>query len=167
MSNCNIPGCDGSVVARGWCGKHYSAWRSHGDPLSGRSYAKRGTANKGSTYKAKIEDRKQRFEHVLVAERAIGKRLPAGAIVHHVDENPRNNANSNLVICPDQKYHMLLHKRARAIDACGNANWHPCQFCKQYDAPENLYVSKTGNSIFHRKCHSAYERNRQQHREAA
>lgn len=29
---CSIEGCDGEVIARGWCSKHYSRWRSHGDP---------------------------------------------------------------------------------------------------------------------------------------
>lgn len=29
---CSIEGCDGEVVARGWCNKHYSRWRAHGDP---------------------------------------------------------------------------------------------------------------------------------------
>lgn len=29
---CSIDGCDGSVVARGWCRKHYSRWHRHGAP---------------------------------------------------------------------------------------------------------------------------------------
>lgn len=52
--------------------------------------------------------------HVLVAERALGKHLPKGAIVHHVDGDTRNNTPSNLVICQNQAYHCLLHKLARA-----------------------------------------------------
>ena len=31
---CKIDGCDKVVAARGWCGKHYSRWRTHGDPLA-------------------------------------------------------------------------------------------------------------------------------------
>ena len=31
----------------------------------------------------------------------------------HLDGNPRNNAPSNLVICQDKAYHMLLHARQR------------------------------------------------------
>jgi hypothetical protein len=30
---CKIDGCDMPVKARGWCDKHYSRWRSNGDPL--------------------------------------------------------------------------------------------------------------------------------------
>lgn len=30
---CSIGGCEGPVIARGWCGKHWWRWRKHGDPL--------------------------------------------------------------------------------------------------------------------------------------
>lgn len=33
MSECSIDDCVGPVIARGWCGKHYMRWRTHGDPL--------------------------------------------------------------------------------------------------------------------------------------
>lgn len=29
---CSVPSCEGSVMARGWCWKHYNRWREHGDP---------------------------------------------------------------------------------------------------------------------------------------
>lgn len=31
---CSIDGCGGRVHARGWCGRHYRAWRNHGDPAA-------------------------------------------------------------------------------------------------------------------------------------
>lgn len=46
------------------------------------------------------------FEHILIAEKALGKYLPPGAVVHH-------HSPTQLVICEDQAYHMLLHKRMR------------------------------------------------------
>jgi hypothetical protein len=51
------------------------------------------------------------FEHILVAEKALGKHLPPGAVVHHVDEDGLNNKPWNLVICQDNAYHRFLHKR--------------------------------------------------------
>lgn len=33
-STCSIDGCGGQVFGRGWCQKHYSKWRNHGDPLT-------------------------------------------------------------------------------------------------------------------------------------
>jgi hypothetical protein len=52
-------------------------------------------------------------EHILVAERALGKQLPPAAVVHHVNEQRRDNRNCNLVICENQAYHALLHARMR------------------------------------------------------
>lgn len=31
---CTIEGCDGKVVARGWCTRHYTIWRRTGDPTT-------------------------------------------------------------------------------------------------------------------------------------
>lgn len=52
-------------------------------------------------------------EHVVVAERALGHRLPLGAEVHHFNENRSDNRNRNLVICQDVAYHRLLHMLRR------------------------------------------------------
>lgn len=61
-------------------------------------------------------------EHVLIAERALGKPLPPRAQVHHVDGDRRNNTPSNLVICQSQSYHSLLHVRMKTIRAGGDPN---------------------------------------------
>jgi len=99
-----------------------------------------------------------KLEHVLVAERALGKPLPRGAQVHHWDRDRSNNAPSNLVICPDQAYHRLLHRRMAAMEACGNPNWMPCCFCRRHDDPKNLYVSPNGVHAYHRECSATYAR---------
>lgn len=99
-----------------------------------------------------------RLDHIRIAERAIGKRLPKKAIVHHVDMNPTNNTPSNLVICQSAAYHKLLHLRIAAVTAGCNPDWRKCRFCKEYDAPENLFIRYSG--VHHRECINTYYRNR-------
>ncbi len=100
-----------------------------------------------------------RLEHIVVAEKALGRPLPEGAQVHHVNEIKTDNRGSNLVICPNRAYHILLHTRARAYDACGHADWHRCSICKTYDDPINLdhRASKNCDYYRHKACHAKAE----------
>jgi len=50
------------------------------------------------------------LEHRIIAERAIGRKLRAGEVVHHIDCNRANNRNDNLLVC-DTNYHAALHAR--------------------------------------------------------
>jgi hypothetical protein len=93
-------------------------------------------------------------EHVLIAERALGKPLPSGAQVHHVDENRRNNANRNLVICQNQSYHLLLHSRAHVLRAGGNPNTDfLCSTCN-VTKPRSEFNKR--HSTLCRACQAAY-----------
>ena len=101
------------------------------------------------------------LEHILIAERALGRPLPNDSVVHHVDENSLNNRNDNLVICPNSGYHNFLHTRMRALEACGNVDWRPCVFCKQYDDLMNLTIRPAVGNRFqyhHDACNAAYSR---------
>ena len=70
-------------------------------------------------------------EHILIAEKALGHYLPEGAIVHHVDLDKTHNANTNLVICEDHRYHALLHVRSRVVRAGGDPNTQKvCMVCE-------------------------------------
>ena len=33
LKECSIDGCQTRAYARGWCSKHYTRWRNHGDPM--------------------------------------------------------------------------------------------------------------------------------------
>lgn len=99
------------------------------------------------------------YTHVVVAERALGRGLPLGAQVHHVDENKRNNAHANLVICQDQAYHSLLHVRTRIVKAGGNPNTQAiCSRCRCLKA-RSEFSAKTaasnGITNYCRSCVSA------------
>lgn len=47
------------------------------------------------------------YEHRLVAERTLGRRLMAGEVVHHRDENKQNNIPDNLEVVtrPEHNFH--------------------------------------------------------------
>lgn len=101
------------------------------------------------------------YEHVLVAERALGRYMPDGAEVHHCNERKADNRGVNLVICPDHKYHGLIHVRADALRASGNPDWRKCPYCKKYDDPVSmsLHKSKKGNGYYyHLKCCNDYRK---------
>lgn len=100
------------------------------------------------------------YLHIQVVERAIGRALPIGAVVHHVDLDPSNNAPGNLVICPSQKYHFLLHRRQRAMDAGYPPHYLRCHACKQYGDPGEMYVYEKKGSAVHVACQKKINQNR-------
>ena len=106
---------------------------------------------------------KSALEHVVVASYVLGRPLPDGAQVHHVDEDGHNNALSNLVICPSKKYHKLLHVRMRALTGSGNANWLKCHFCQKWDDPKNMRIINLKGKperAEHAECQRKYQRDR-------
>ena len=102
-----------------------------------------------------------RLEHMIVAVKALGRPLPKGAHIHHINRNGKDNRGTNLVICPNHAYHHLLHQRQRALDACGHANWRKCIRCGNYDDPSLMYVAANfKHVVFHRNCERIYQNNR-------
>lgn len=71
------------------------------------------------------------YEHILIAEKAVGRFLPVTVDIHHFNEVRSDNTNSNLVVCPNHAYHRLLHARKRIVDRGGDPNREKiCQGCK-------------------------------------
>lgn len=93
-------------------------------------------------------------EHRLVVERAMGKTLRLDAPVHHVNGDKADNRPANLVACDSNAYHQLLHRRQRAHDACGNANFRLCFYCRKYSDPTDMV--RASGTMMHRKCRRLY-----------
>jgi len=52
-----------------------------------------------------------RHEHRVVAEQMLGRPLKPGEVVHHIDEDKRNNNPENLMVFPSQKEHAAYHAK--------------------------------------------------------
>lgn len=126
-------------------GDHYQFIQGHSHrgtmPTSPKTYVTRSALHKPHGFE---------YEHILLAEAALGKALPAGAQVHHVDGNRHNNTRSNLVICQDSSYHQLLHRRQKVLAAGGDPNSQKmCSFCQKPEpfANFNRLSSNKGDGL--------------------
>lgn len=166
---CIADGCVKDSKKKGYCEAHYRRMHNFGRLHNIRQSAGGLVSMKGGYLTQRIDGVKKLY-HIRVAEKALGRELPAGAEVHHINETPSDNRPENLVICPDRDYHSMLHARQRAQDACGNANWKKCGYCKQYDDPSNM----TGRSsrgepmklFYHKNCAAEYVRERKRIRKS-
>lgn len=60
------------------------------------------------------------YEHLIIAEKALGRPIPKRVEVHHFNEIKSDNRNGNLVICDSRAYHRLLHHRTWALRQTGS-----------------------------------------------
>lgn len=100
-------------------------------------------------------------EHVRIVETVLGRELRDAERVHHINENRGDNRNENLVLCPNQEYHSLLHTRMKAFAACGNYDWRKCHRCGAYDAQSHLKRRPGGSRglrYAHSECEAAHTR---------
>jgi hypothetical protein len=79
-------------------GKNNSRWK-RGFFIDKRGSKVINIPNRGSVAEAR-----------LIAEKVLGRRLKSHEHVHHIDLDPSNNSNNNLLIC-DKAYHLFLHHR--------------------------------------------------------
>lgn len=143
MKPCLIDGCGNPLIARGWCALHYKRWKKYGD-TSITKIRPKGSGEIHDGYLVRSINGVKKRDHVRIAEAILGKPLPPGAVVHHIDGSRTNNEPSNLVICPDRAYHNLIHARMRALDATGNPNALRCNICGTYEAGHAMRERKNG-----------------------
>ncbi len=135
---CSVACCERPCCGGGYCELHWRRVRDHGDPMKGAFVPGVGYKTTESSFGRRT------YEHIAIVERAIGRKLPRGAQVHHVNGDKRDNRHSNLVACQDAAYHKMLHRRQRALKECGNPSWLKCRQCRQYDEPARIERGERG-----------------------
>ena len=111
---CKAPDCDkiASLPSTGLCKTHHLRWIRHGRLHTVRAAHGQGRPKTAAGYVLLTRDGKRIYEHIYLAEKVLGKPLPAKVVVHHMNEKPDDNLTPfNLIVCPDQAYHLLLHRR--------------------------------------------------------
>ncbi len=92
-------------------------------------------------------------EHIVIVETALGFPLIPPHEVHHFDKVRSNNANTNLVVCEDRSYHLLLHARQRIVAAGGNPDTQKiCKQCKSLKFRTEFNYSRTRGDGLDNKC---------------
>jgi hypothetical protein len=54
------------------------------------------------------------YEHRLIAEQKLGRRLKKGEVVHHKDHNRLNNTYENIEVHQSIKHHLYVHRRIKS-----------------------------------------------------
>ncbi len=129
-------------------GDHFRFVRGHS--------AFRGTTIRNGYRYIHIGKGKYETEHTLIAQSALGHKLPPRAQVHHYNEIKLDNSRGNLVVCEDRAYHSLLHRRQRARAECGNPNARRCLACHTYARQDEIVLTTArgvpGRRAYHRSC---------------
>ena len=159
---CGVSGCGGVHHAKGYCDRHYRRWRSTGCPHTpGRVQAPNGSGTLSvHGYRLISVNGKQIREHRYIMEQHIGRKLGPQEVVHHINRDKLDNRIENLLLLPDRAAHRKVHQWEDAYQVSGHHHWRKCKYCKEYDAPENMYISPGGRAVYHRECHNKYKSER-------
>lgn len=71
----------------------------------------------GGYQMVKVSEGRWRGEHILAAERALGRRLARGEVVHHIDMTRDGNASENLHVFASKAAHNKAHASLNALVA--------------------------------------------------
>ena len=88
-----------------WGGKNHPNWKG-GRIIDDRGYVLIFKPNHPRSHTG----RRYVFEHILIAEKALGRKLKKEEVVHHINGDKADNRNCNLLICT-ASYHRWLESK--------------------------------------------------------
>lgn len=90
--------------------------------------------------------------HRYVIECYLGRELSPDEVVHHIDENPKNNFINNLKIVSHIQ-HRNLHRNQKIIAAGGDPNIHKfCTICREIKMKEEFPKNKKSGDGYGGVC---------------
>lgn len=110
LEKCLVEGCELRGATKGYCHTHYLRWTRYGRTHRIKGYGEDGYINAGGYVVIR-----GKYEHIMLAEKALGEKLPEGAVVHHTGKPWDNHGFCKLVVCPSQDYHLLIHRRMKEL----------------------------------------------------
>lgn len=151
-----------SDARKGWVtGQPYKFVHGHTLHISSRKRGPRKTQVK--RYRSVQIDGQPMTLHRRRAEKALGHPLPPQAVVHHADGSRSDTAP--LVICPNENYHKLLHRRMRVVALGGDPNQDKfcptCERVKPHGAFARNRASSCGLAAQCKACRAIYDMSRQ------
>lgn len=88
--------------------------------VGARSPAWKGGRQKHGRYiKILVGKNKREFEHRLVMEKRLGRKIKKGEVIHHINGDGRDNRIKNLVLCKSPGVHTKKYHKQKGIKA-----WH-------------------------------------------
>ena len=112
------------------CSNTFEAWRKTqelcGDCYKCMQRIKSESINTGRYVTTKIPGR---TEHRDIAELVLGRKLHTNEVVHHMDDNPKNNSKDNLLVISrimHGRLHLFLDLQRVILEKSGNENFENC-----------------------------------------